>query len=317
MATRVKRLALGVVALAAIGGVGAGPVAAQTATTTTSTTAPATTTTTLPEPAPTATFSSPTSAPANQAIWVRSITPCPAPTPGVASIVVARIVDEVTASELSASATAVRSDGDWDATLVAPPGPLGDGTIGFLVEAQCLTRAQRPDAEPIVRQKYVLRTLTVTSGAAGESLGWVDGRVGGVATTTTTTTVATTAPAATTGGAGSLQVPGSTPTAAPSGTPTTSGGVPTKSSYVSAGQVQAEIAAQAALEEVRANADPADYVSLNASPASAARAQEPSGAGIPAWSFACAAALAVGAVLAWGQRRSTAIEAVRTADVDE
>src|SRR5690349_718546 len=129
MATRVKRLALGVVALAALGGIGAGAAGAQTATTTSTST-----TSTTAAPAPTATFASPASAPAGQPMWVRSITPCPVPTPGVASIVVARVVDEVTGSEASANATNVRSDGHWDATVVAPNGPLGDGTIGYLVE---------------------------------------------------------------------------------------------------------------------------------------------------------------------------------------
>ena len=290
MATRVKQLVVGVAALAALGCIGAGSAAAQTVTTTTA-------------PAATATFASPASAPANQPMWVRSITPCPVPTPGVASVVVARIVDEVLGGEIAVSATEVRSDGHWDATVVAPSGPLGDGTIGFLVEAQCLTRERVPDAETIVRQKYVLRPLDVTSGASGASLGWLDAPVGGVVTTTTTTTAPPTT--TTTVASGGSQPPGFNQGA--SVTPTTSG-VPTKSSYVAASDVQAEITKKAAIAEVRRTSDVADQIALNASPTSATRVPESSDAGIPAWSFACAAALAVGAVVAWGQRRSAPVE---------
>ena len=288
MATRVKQLAAGVALLLAVGGLGTGAASAQSAAT--------------------ATFASPVSAPADQPIWVRSITPCPTPSAGVASIVVARIVDEVTGGEVSANATAVRSDGHWDATVIAPSGALGDGTIGFLVEAQGLTRAQVPDAEPIVRQKYVLRPLTVTSGPSGASLGWLDGPVGGVATTTTTTTAApaTTTTVATTS---TTAAAAATSTTTSSTTATT---VPVNqgASLTGADAIQAEIVKKAAIDAVRREAAAAqdDAVALNASPASAARDQERSDGGIPAWSFACAAALAVGAVVAWGQRRSAPVE---------
>jgi hypothetical protein len=286
MATRVKQLAAGVALLLTVGGLGAGAAGAQTAAT--------------------ASFASPVTVPALQPMWVRSITPCPIPTAGVASIVVARIVDEVTGGEVSANATAVRSDGHWDASVIAPAGALGDGTIGYLVEAQCLTRAQVPDAEPIVRQKYVLRPLTVTSGASGPSLGWLDGPVGGVATTTTSTTVAPT----TTTTVASTTTSSTATTSSTTSTTATTVAVNQGASFDGADAIQAEIVKKAAIDAVRraALASQDDFVALNASPASAARDQETRDGGIPAWSFACAAALAVGAVLAWGQRRSATVE---------
>ena len=288
MATRVKQLAAGVALLLAVGGLGAGAASAQSAAT--------------------ATFASPVSAPADQPMWVRSITPCPIPSAGVASIVVARIVDEVTGGEVSANATSVRSDGHWDATVIAPSGALGDGTIGFLVEAQCLTRAQVPDAETIVRQKYVLRPLTVTSGPAGASLGWLDGPVGGVATTTTTSTTA----APTTTSTVATTTTASTATTSSTTTSTTATTVAGNqaASLTGTDANQAEIIKKSAIDAVRREAleSQDDFVALNASPASAARDQESPSGGIPAWSFACAAALAVGAVVAWGQRRSAPVE---------
>jgi len=291
MATRVRRLAVGVVALAAFGGGVAGAQTAQTA--------PA---------APTATFAIPSSAPAQQPMWARSITPCPVPTAGVASVVVVRIIDEVLGTELSASATEVRSDGAWDATVVAPPGPLGDGTIGYLVEAQCVTRDRTPTAETIVRQKYVLQPLDVTSGTAGASLGWIDGPVGGVATTTTTSTTSTSTPQTTS----SSTTPTSLATGATSQAVSTQSApsVQPKSSLsgTSTEEIQAELLAQAAIDEVRRTTEPADYVTLNASPASAGRDQAADG-GIPPWAFVCAAMLAVGSVVAYGNRRPTPVEA--------
>lgn len=284
MATRLKRSILGAIALVALAG---GTAGAQTADS----------------------FSSPVSVPAGQPFWVRSIAPCPAPTAGVSSVVVARIVDEVTAGEVAASATAVRSDGSWDATISAPAGPLGDGTLGYLVEAQCLTRPQTADAEATITKKYPLRRLEVTSGAASSGFGWIDGDVGGTATTTTTTT----APPTTTTAPTSTTVTTAATTSTTAATTLSAAGIQTANQPSSSTEdIQAEIIKKSALEEVRREAAAAvvdSGVALNASPASAARNTTPD-QGIPAWAFACAAMLAVGAVVAWGQRRSAAVELV-------
>ena len=227
------------------------------------------------------TFSSPSTAPAGAPMFIRSETPCPALGAGATHRwAYVWTVDATTGTQGPAANGEVRADGSWDVSLTAPAGAPGGATTYWLVDAECAENApQVSQSAGDVTQSYSARDLRVTSGtgAAATRPGAPTTTTAAPSTTTTTTTTTAASAAATT--------------------------ATTVAAAVSLGATSAEdVEREIAASKVAASPTE-DGVALAASPTASQR-REPVDGGIPGWAFLCAASLAVGAVIAWGARRS-------------
>jgi hypothetical protein len=312
---RMKKLVAG--AVVALLGLGATSAAAQEA----------------PTPTPTARFTAPTMAAGGTAIWMRSIDPCPI-IPGAYMYVVGGFTPQIVPEgeppgEVSDSSTAdIRPDGSWELTVTVPSDFPEGVTKTFSLHAQCVVvtdpykvEEEGDDAggdtttttagggeEEADRKvgvlRYVLRPLRVTSAGSGAPSG--DGGEDG----------------ASDGGSSSSDDSGSTPKSAtpkssaskstsswsrPKSHSTSSADAADASSYDVAG-VENPVDPDDVRRELALKQSGSDDVALSATEVATAREQRaPVDGGIPWWAFAAATMLAVGAVVGWGARRSSAV----------
>lgn len=251
---------------------------------------------------PQGTFSSPTRSVAGQPIFVRSITSCPT-TAGAYQYVrvfirsqtlpsVATVIDETYGD--------LRSDGSWEVTIKAPADMPDGVTKSYSLHAHCsedsFDYANPPAAAPSSPDvlgyfRYFHRPLYVTgfgsadagpAGAASEETDVDDES----STTTSSSTTSTTAPSPTT----TLPTPTTLATAA----------VPVRDPAAEVTRI-AEIRRELAALGVDDTAMTDREVLLSGVTAAQ---RQPAEEGIPLWAFALAAILAVGAVIAYGAKRS-------------
>lgn len=238
-------------------------------------------------------FSSPARAAAGSPMWLRSLDQSPCPTASSAQVdrfVSAWVDDPASSSPAGGSQVIgdVRADGSWEVSLSAPAGVSSGATAHYTVRAACIEDdTSSADANPTVLT-YEPNALAVTSSGGASSSGSSSSPASSGGSATTTTTEAPDATTSTTAASGDtttdLSVPGTT----------------SVQSYVDdeatrAAELRAELAASG--KRVRTPEQLALVV------ASLERRAERDG-GIPWWSFVLATMLAVGAVVAWGGRRS-------------
>ena len=300
-------------------------------------------------------MSAPNRAPAGAPIWVRSITPCPgASDPNRYLFVRVGISPQSEPNNLSYVESTdgdLRDDGSWEVTLSAPADMAAGVTKSYTIHAQCIENVEpyaTPDsgesetedtttttvAEDTTTDttapeeessegadkanfsyfRYFYRTLYVTGFSSAPSS---DEGVSAQSTDDAGDTSDTSGDSSTSSSDADLSAQATYSAAAlDTDSVTTDADATTEPTWVDdqaqrAAEARAELAAQGI--DV---SDMSDEEVLLASPASSARERTRSG-GVPWWSFVAATMLAVGAVIAWGSRRSDPVAAWDTADSGE
>jgi hypothetical protein len=263
------------------------------------------------EETPAGTFSSPQHAVAGAPIWVRSVTPCPGTDPNKYQFVRVGISPQSNPDNLSYSETTdgdLRPDGSWLVTLSAPSDMKAGITKSYSIQAQCIEdefQYAAPARDPSKTSttlsplfsyfRYTLRPLTVTgfassgASASGDASSSSTSSSSSSSTSSTSTTSTTSKATTTTIGASALG--GAHPS------------TPSKLETITDAKARA---AEARRELEASGIDTSgmsDVQLLRTLPASTTAPPAPDG-GIPWWSFALASMLAVGAVIAFGARRS-------------
>jgi hypothetical protein len=262
---------------------------------------------------PSARFTSPTRAVAGAPIFVRSITPCPAPAAPVTYAWVNVYIHEqtdLTTDAIEGTTADLRPDGSWEVTLSAPVDmPMGV-TKSYSVHAQCVGFDQpyyapprNPDsstttiAPAFQYARYALRPLYVT-GFGPSDVQEGEGPSGTTSTTGAMVTTSTTAGSSLLS-AGSKSVSTTSVSTASAPSPTASASVTVEDASARWDQIRRELVAAK-----RGSATPIELASAAGTPEVTAT---PGAGGIPWWAFALATMLAVGMVVAFGARRTSAL----------
>lgn len=265
------------------------------------------------EETPQGRFTSPSRAHAGAPMFVRSITPCPV-TGGAYQWIRVGIkpqADPGSFDYLESTDGDLRADGSWEVTIAAP-NDMPDGvTKAYSVHAQCIVHEApyaAPERDPSNTTttlpptrsyfRYFLRPLHVTGFSAGDSDAGAEstddgGEDEGDETTTTTSTSTTSTTAQT--------------TATTTAIVTSSNDDVDRMDPVALKRDEQKRAAEARAE--LADQDGDGVVSREEVALLAATSEQPRpvDGGIPWWSFVLATMLAVGAVIAWGTRRSASV----------
>jgi hypothetical protein len=250
-------------------------------------------------------FSSPTRAVAGAPIWIRSITPCPV-VAGAYQFVRVGISPQSRPDDLTYIESTdgdLDPDGSWEVTISAPSDMALGITKSFDVQAQCIRNLApyaAPDRDPSITTttldpevsifRYFQRPLSVTGFAASSAT--ADGASDDTATSTTSSSSTTST---------TFEIPLAT-----TSTSSMSAQAVTKSSRPDDEQQRA---AEARAELAARGEDGDRSVALGGEPVSATAPARSHDAGMPWWSFVAATMLAVGAVVAYGARR-TAVSAL-------
>lgn len=274
-------------------------------------------------------FSSPARAVAGQPIYLRSITPCPR-IPGAYQFVRAGVVEHSRPDRteyVESTDADLRTDGSWELTLSAPVDMPNGITRSYDVHVQCLVnpypyRARdagadeggeegasdsEDPAESVLR--YFLRPLRVT-GFGPSDVAEGDGPSG--TTSTTASTTSTTAVAPTTVTVGPSKSTASRQTSSPVAVTLATATVDDAEDASIDDSTQRIAAARAELAAAGVDVSTLTDGEVLASTSRSPVPPPPDGA-LPWWAFACATALAVGAIVAFGARRTSALAALEPA----
>jgi hypothetical protein len=248
---------------------------------------------------PQGTFSSPTRAVAGAPIWIRSITPCPV-VAGAYQFVRVGISPQSRPNDLTYTESTdgdLEPDGSWEVTISAPTEMALGITKSFDVQVQCI-RNLAPYATPdrgavtettldpeVSTFRYFHRPLSVTGFRSASVT--ADGAADDTSTSTSTSSSSTTS---------------TTLAIATTSTSSLSAQAVTTSTRA---DDETERAAAARAELAARGAD-GGGVAIGGEPVSATQTARGGDDGLPWWSFVAATMLAVGAVVAYGARRTTA-----------
>ncbi len=248
---------------------------------------------------PQGTFSSPTRAVAGAPIWIRSITPCPV-IAGAYQFVRVGISPQSRPNDLSYTESTdgdLERDGSWEVTISAPSDMALGITKSFDIQVQCIQNLAPyavPDRGEVTTTtldpevsifRYFHRPLSVTGFAASNAN--ADGAADDTATSTSTSSSSTTS---------TVLAIATTSTSSLSAQAVTSS-TRADDEKQRAAEARAELAA-------RGDGNPSTGIELGGERVAATQPAHGDDAGLPWWSFVAATMLAVGAVVAYGARRS-------------
>jgi hypothetical protein len=256
-------------------------------------------------------FSSPPRAVAGAPIFVRSITPCPALPAGFehdyrwVNVYIDQQIDLVN-DPVEGTTADLRPDGSWEVTLSAPVDMPEGVTKSYSVHAQCIayeTPYFAPDRDlsittttlnpAISYHRYFLRSLTVT-GFGPSTVQEGEGPSGTTSTTSVATTTTTSGSSLLSAGLKAVRTTTTSWTSSAKANPTTTVEDPS----ARWAEIRRELLDQKSSTQA---------LELASTETAAGPTTAPADGGIPWWAFALATMLAVGAVVAFGARKTSAL----------